>query len=150
MICAAITDRNKEMEAIISFLKMFGAVMMAAALNWLMPIRSFVAITLFLVVADLVTGIQAARKRQEVIHSRGFRRTILKFTMYCTAIISAHGIEQVYFPAFPMVFSISAYVAISEFWSILENVGTVTGVSVLESVRGYMTGIIQPRKKPEQ
>lgn len=142
-----IKDRNKEMEAVISFLKTFGAVVTAAALNWLLPIKTFVAVTLLLVFADLITGIQAARKRSEVIHSRGFRRTALKFAMYCTAIISAHGIEAVYFPEFPMVFTISAYVAISEFWSILENVGSVTGVNVLESVRGRLSEILKINQK---
>lgn len=142
-----IKDRNKEMEAVISFLKTFGAVVTAAALNWLLPIKTFVAVTLLLVFADLITGIQAARKRSEAIHSRGFRRTALKFAMYCTAIVSAHGIEAVYFHDFPMVFTISAYVAISEFWSILENVGTVTGVNVLESVRGRLSEILKINQK---
>lgn len=139
-------QNQKEMEQALTFLKLFATVTLAAAVNWVLPLRSFIGVTLLLVCADLVTGVQAAYKRGEIIHSRGFRRTVLKFAMYSVAILAAHALESVFFPGFPMVFSISAYIAVSEFWSVLENVGTVTGTNVLESVREYLAGIVKSKK----
>lgn len=140
-----IPNRNKEMEQVVTFLKVFFTVSLAATIQWVLPLRAFIGVTLLLVCADLVTGVQAAYKRGEIIHSKGFRRTILKFTMYCTAIISAHAMESVFFPTFPMVFSISAYIASAELWSVLENVGTVTGTNVLEAIREYLAGIVKSK-----
>jgi hypothetical protein len=133
-----LIDQKKEMEQFETFLRLFFTVTLAALLDWVLPIRAFVGITLFLVCADLVTGIQAAHKRGEKIHSRGLRRTVLKFTMYSIAIMGAHTMQSVFFPHFPMVFSISAYIAVSEFWSVLENVGTTTGTNVLSAIREYL------------
>ncbi len=143
------TDCTKEMEQAITFLKLFFTVTVAAAVQFVLPLKSFIGVTLLLVVADLITGVQAAAKRGEMIHSRGFRRTVLKFSMYCVAIIGAHAMETVFFKDFPMVFSISAYIAVAEFWSLLENVGTVTGTNVLESVRKQLSGILKNSKSNE-
>lgn len=74
-------------------------------------------------------------------------QAILKFTMYCVAIVTAHSMEMVFFPAFPMVFSISAYIAAAEFWSVLENVGTVTGTNVLEVVRKQLSGVLKKKEE---
>lgn len=134
---------QKEMEQVFATIKIFFAIATAAAIQWVLPLKAFVGVTLLLVLADLVTGVQAAARRGEVVHSRGFRRTVLKFTMYCVAIIAAHAMETVFFPAFPMVFTISAYIAATEFWSVLENVGTVTGTNVLEAVRRYLSDILK-------
>lgn len=137
----------KEMEQFFSFAKLFFAVTLAAAINWLMPLAQFVGVTLFLVFGDLATGVYAAKARGEQIHSRGLRRTLLKFSMYSIAIIGAHALESVFFGTFPMVFSISAYIAVTEFWSVLENVGMITGTNVLNALRQYLEKTIIDKKK---
>lgn len=125
------SDRKKMIEIAKNFLLILGM----AALNWLVPIRDFVLVTLLLVFFDLGTGLQAARKRGETIHSKGLRRTITKFAMYVAAIIGANAVQTVYFPQFPMVFAISAFIAATELLSVLENVGTVTGTNVAGVIR---------------
>lgn len=146
MILPLIHTRDKEMEYIITTLKVLGFTALAALLDWVMPIKTFVIITLLLVFADLFTGIAAARKREEAVHSKGLRRTITKFSMYTISILGAHSLQCVYFPNFPMVFTISAYISVTEFWSVLENVGTVTNTNVLEAARGYLSGIVKKEK----
>jgi phage-related holin len=136
-------DFQKEMEQAITTLKLVFTVTMAATVQWVLPLKSFIGAMLLLVLADLITGVHAASKRGEVVHSRGFRRTVVKFTMYCVAIVTAHAMETVFFPAFPMVFAIAAYIAATEFWSVLENVGTVTGTNVLEAVRKYLGNFLK-------
>jgi len=141
-----INTRDKDMEYILTTLKVVGFTTLAAFLDWVMPIKTFVIATLLLVFADLITGIAAARKREELVHSKGLRRTVTKFSMYTISIFGAHSIQGVYFPDFPMVFTISAYISVTEFWSVLENVGTVTNTNVLEAVRGYLSGIVKKEK----
>lgn len=115
------------------------AIMLAAFLNWVIPVQQMVASIFLLVVADLITGLAAAKKRNEVIHSKGLRRSTLKFGMYCVAIVSCHSVETVYFKDFPVVYMVAAYIAGTELWSVLENVGTVTGTNVLNSIREYLS-----------
>lgn len=138
--------RDKEMEYILTTLKVFGITALAALLDWVMPIKTFIAITLLLVMADLFTGIAAARARQEIVHSKGLRRTALKFSMYTISIFGAHAMQTVYFKGFPMVFTISAYISVTEFWSVLENVGVVTNTNVLEAVRSQLSGFLKKEK----
>lgn len=136
----------KEMEQFLTLVKMYAIIVLTAALNWVFPLAQFVGVTLFLVAADLASGIYAARARREVIHSKGLRRTALKFCMYSLAIVGAHAMETVFFQSFPMVFSISAYIAVTEFWSVLENVGTITGTNVLNAVRQYFEKVTIGKK----
>jgi phage-related holin len=117
----------------------------AALFAHLLPLKQFVAVTLMMVVFDLISGIQAAKKRGEIIHSKGLRRSVLKFAMYCMAILGGDAIARVYFPTFPMVYAISCYICVTEFYSVLENVGTVTGTNVLSVVREQLEKVI---KKP--
>lgn len=136
---------KKAMENAISTVKYFVAIAFAATVDWLIPITTFVGVVLMLVVVDLITGIQAAKTRKQAVHSRGLQRTTIKFTMYTAAILAAHAVEHTFFKGFPMVFSISAYIAVTEFWSILENVGTVTGTNVLEVVREKLTEFVKSK-----
>lgn len=139
---------QKDMEYIVTVLKVFLATTIVALLDWCVPIKGFVATTLMLVAADLFTGIAAASHRKEVIHSRGLRRSVVKFCMYMAAIFGARSLESVYFPNFPMVFTISCYICVTEFYSVLENVGTVTNTNVLESVREYLGNIVKKKTPP--
>ena len=130
------------------FVKGVVAATLAAILNYFLPVQHFVAITFGLILADLITGLQAARKRGEVIHSKGLRRSSQKFMMYCFALLSAHGIQHTYFGDFPLAYTVSAYISITEFWSVLENVGVVTGTNVLEAVKDKLTDVL--KNKPKQ
>lgn len=136
-----------EMEGLY-FIKGVVAAALAAILNYFVPVHHFVAITLGLILADLITGIQAARKRGEAIQSKGLRRSSQKFMMYCFALLSAHSIQATYFGDFPLAYTVSAYISITEFWSVLENVGAVTGTNVLEAVRGKLSEVL--KNKPKQ
>jgi phage-related holin len=133
MLYPSIKYEKSDMEYMLTILKAFVVLAVAAVLDWLVPVKTFVAATLLLVVADLVTGVQAARRRNEAVNSKGLRRSVLKFSMYCVAIIAAHTMQTVYFHTFPLVFGISAYISATELWSILENVGQVTGTNLLSA-----------------
>ncbi len=137
---------NKSMIHMIEFLKVWFAAIAAACLNYLIPISPFIFLTFGLVVGDLTTGIMAAAKRGERITSKGLSRSIAKFVLYSVAIVSSRGMEQVYFQGFPLVFTVAGYICATEFWSLLENVGAVTGADIISAVSGKLKELKPPTK----
>jgi phage-related holin len=96
-------------------------------------IQLFLAITLWMVFADFVVGIIAARHRKETISSSGIARTVSKFTVYILAILSGRGVEIVFLPqsiieTSYVTYMIAGTITLREFKSLLENVEDITGV----------------------
>lgn len=102
------------------------------------PIAGFIVTGSILVVADLVTGIIAAQKKKEPIHSNGLRRTVTKIVSYMAAVLLGHIVQQVYLPSVPIVYAISLYIALIEFKSNLENLSIITGTDIGKAVWGMI------------
>ena len=83
-----------------------------------------------LVFADVFTGIRAAKKRGERIHSRTMGRTISKMIFYTLAILLARVMELVFIPWLPVAQLTSGYIALVEFKSNMENIGTITDTDI--------------------
>lgn len=115
------------------------------ASSFFVPIGPFFGIVLFLVVADLLTGIRAAVKRKERISSSGFRRTVEKIVLYCLAIFLSEGMKNVFMPFAPVTYITAFAIALTEFKSNIENIETVTGVNIWASIKGYFEKIQPPR-----
>jgi phage-related holin len=104
------------------------------------PILPFVALTVVLVVLDMLTGIAAAYHRGEKITSKAMRRTVLKIALYMAAILACEGVHLVFLlklgssGVINLVFVASGLVAATELKSLLENVHTVTGVDFLTKI----------------
>jgi uncharacterized membrane protein len=111
-------------------------------LSWLVqfisPLAPFLIFTTFLVLTDLYTGVKAARKRNEVIHSKGLRRSVTKISLYFAAILLARGMEIVFLSPkgfdFDLTYIVAGLIALTEFKSNLENISTVTGVPFWEKI----------------
>lgn len=136
----------KSMMSILEFTKMWFVAIAAACVNYLLPIKAFIFITFGMVAGDLITGIMAAGKRGEAITSAGLSRSVVKFVMYAVAIVASHAMEHVYFAgAFPLVYTVAGYICVTEFWSLLENVGTVTGADIISVVKGKLMDFKTPK-----
>ena len=83
-----------------------------------------------LVFADVFTGIAAAKKRNERIHSKGMSRTVGKMLYYTIAIILSRVMEMAFISWLPVAQLTSGYIAVVEFKSNMENIAQVTGVDV--------------------
>ena len=59
--------------------------------SFIIPIKSFLLFTVFVVFADTVTGIMAAKKRGEEITSKGLYRTSQKCLVYLCGIMIFEG-----------------------------------------------------------
>ena len=85
-----------------------------------------IGVVFVVVFLDTVTGVLAANRRKEVITSYGMRRTIVKLLEYLAVVIAAVTLGNSFegwlfwLPEFT-----AAYVGITEFKSVIENVGMV-------------------------
>jgi uncharacterized membrane protein len=98
--------------------------------SFLLPIQHFLIFTIFVVFADTVTGIIAAKKRNEAITSKGLYRTSQKVVVYFVGIMIFHGASVTFGLPSQIVYSVSFLIAFTELYSISENIKSITGVNI--------------------
>jgi phage-related holin len=110
--------------------------LLISLLSFLTPIKEWILLVGFLVVADMVSAIIATYKTKglESIESRKLARTVAKFTAYGIVVMVTHAIETLFFPDIPAVKLVSGFVAMVEVKSIDENIKIITGKSFLKMV----------------
>ena len=109
--------------------------LVVSLISVLAPIKAVLLVTGYLIMADLVSGILAAKKRGDSITSSGIRRTVVKFLVYNLAILTAFLIET-YLVAnvFPMAKIVSSIIGVTEGVSIFENLNTINGSNIFKKV----------------
>lgn len=101
----------------------------------LAPIQAVLLSVGFLIIADLVTGVWAARKRGEPITSAALRRTISKMLIYQLCIISGHLVEHnLMNDAVPVTKLIASVIGLVELKSLLENANGILGVDIFREL----------------
>lgn len=87
----------------------------------------------FLVFADLITGVKAAKHRGEKIRSKKLYRTGEKILVHFILIILSRLMELYILSGIPIVNLLSGFIAVYEFKSILENYKDITGIDLIKS-----------------
>jgi len=96
------------------------------------PIQSVLFACGALIVADMVTGIIAAKKRGEKITSAQMRRSVSKLIVYQIAIISGFILEKYMLQDLvPVSKIVAGVIGMVEFTSILENGSAIAGKDLL-------------------
>jgi uncharacterized membrane protein len=98
--------------------------------SFFFPIKHFLIFTIFVVFADTVTGIIAAKKRNEAITSKGLYRTSQKVVVYFVGIMIFHGASVTFGLPSQIVYSVSFLISFTELYSISENIKSITGVNI--------------------
>lgn len=112
------------------------------------PIKAVLLVTGVLIFVDLITGILAARARQEQISSAGLRRTITKMFVYNTAIVMGFLVEtHMTGTLIPMVKIVAGYIGLTEFLSILENLNTLGKGQLLKGLLEKLNSINAKKKE---
>ena len=93
-----------------------------------------------LILADVVTGCKAAKMRGEEIRSNRMARTISKIIFYSIAIILSRVMEVAFMDWMPVAQITARYIAIVEFKSNMENIGSITGVDVWKHIMTKIEG----------
>lgn len=104
-----------------------------ASIAILAPIHALLIVTSILIAADTITGILAAYHRKEKINSRSFGRIIVKLLLYNLFIIASFLVEKyVLLDTIQFTRIAVAIIALTELYSVLENVESATGISLLK------------------
>lgn len=106
-----------------------------AILSVFAPAQELLIATGVLVIADMVTGILAARKLGQPITSAGLRRTVSKMLVYQLAVGSAFLVQHYMAgDAVPISNIVSSAIGLTELKSIIENVDKIRGSSILKDL----------------
>jgi uncharacterized membrane protein len=98
--------------------------------SFFIPIKGFLLFTVFVVFADTVTGIMAARKRGESITSKGLYRTSQKVVVYFVGIMIFEGAKNTFSLPLNITYMVAFTIATTELYSIAENIKSMTGVNI--------------------
>lgn len=111
----------------------------------LAPIQSVMMTALILVMADLITGIAAARTKKQKITSSGFRRTITKLLIYQIVIVLGFLTETYLTGSLvPLSKIISTLIGLTEMKSLVENLNDISGGSLLKSLVKKLNSVKEP------
>jgi len=98
--------------------------------SFFLPIKHFLIFTIFVVFADTVTGIMAAKKRGEPITSKGLYRTSQKVVVYFVGIMIFEGAKNTFSLPLNITYMVAFTIATTELYSISENIKSMTGVNI--------------------
>lgn len=99
------------------------------------PIKALMLVVGFLIFADLLTGIMAARKRGEKITSAAMRRTVSKLAVYHIVILAGFLTEVYMIDNAIAISKIAAgIIGITELLSILENSSVILEQNVFKKL----------------
>jgi uncharacterized membrane protein len=98
--------------------------------SFFIPIKGFLIFTIFVVFADTVTGIKAAKKEKQKISSKGLYRTTEKIIVYFVAILIFEGAKNTFSIPFPMTYMVAMMISATELFSVAENIKRITGVEL--------------------
>ena len=98
-----------------------------------LPVKATLVTVMVLTVADLVSGIAAARKKRKRITSAGLKRTIIKTTVY-EAVVMLGFLTERYMTgdAVPVVKILAGFIGLTEFKSVMENIEIISGMSIIK------------------
>jgi phage-related holin len=109
--------------------------LLLATLAAFSPIKMVIITVGVLIMADLTTGILAARKRGEKISSSAMRRTISKMFIYQLTIICGFMLEtNILSNIIPVAKIVAGVIGMVEFKSILENANTIVGGDIYKMI----------------
>ena len=98
--------------------------------SFFIPIKGFLIFTIFVVFADMGTGIIAAKKERQKINSKGLYRTMEKIVVYFCGILIFEGARNTFSLPFNITYMAAFLIATVELYSISENIKRITGVNL--------------------
>jgi phage-related holin len=110
--------------------KKWAIALVMSGLSMLAPAANLMFAIGFLVVSDFITGVLAARKREETINSKKMRNSVTKGIGYMVAILVAYLMQKAFIKDFEVMKIVAALIAFIELKSIDENLESLTGKSL--------------------
>jgi len=111
------------------------------------PVKQMLITAFCLVLADMLFGIFAARKRKDPITSAGLGRTLVKIFVYsmsiCLGFLTEHYLTG---GTFPILSIITSLIGLTEIKSILENLNEISGTDLLRSILDKLSSVNYKKK----
>lgn len=109
--------------------------MVVSSVAFLLPIKLVIITAGVLILADLFTGILAAKKRGEKITSAALSRTVAKMAVYQTVIITGYMLQvNLLGNVVPVINLVGSVIGMVEFKSIVENANTILGTDIFKEL----------------
>jgi hypothetical protein len=106
-----------------------------SSVAFLLPIKLVILTAGVLIIADLFTGILAAKKREEKITSAALSRTVAKMAVYQTVIITGYMLQMnLLGNVVPVINLVGSVIGMVEFKSIVENANTILGTDIFKEL----------------
>ncbi len=121
-----------------TFFKKHWDTILSALIGFFIPIFNLLLATGILILADMITGIYAAKKRGEKIESKKMGRSITKCIFYYLAIILGHIMEVVFVQDLPIAKITAGIISTVEFKSNMENIAAITGIDLWKLLKEKM------------
>lgn len=114
-------------------------------ISFLAPVHAILASVFVLILADLFTGIWAAKKKKEKISSKNLKKTIVKLFVYECVIVMGFICQTYLVTILPLVSMTASVIGLVEFVSFLENVSTITDISFDTVIKRLRDGTSKDR-----
>ena len=113
---------------------------LVSSLAFLLPIKLVIITAGVLILTDLLTGMAAARKRNEKITSAGLSRTLAKMAVYQTVIITGYMLQMnLLSNMVPVINIVGGVIGMVEFKSIIENANCILGADIFKEVMARLS-----------
>jgi hypothetical protein len=108
---------------------------LVSSVAFLLPIKLVILTAGILIIADLFTGMLAAKKRGEKITSAALSRTVAKMAVYQTVIITGFMLQKnLLGDIVPVINIVGGVIGMVEFKSIIENANTILGTDIFKEI----------------
>jgi phage-related holin len=114
---------------------------------FLTPIKEVMLAVAFLIIADAITGIWAAKKKGEKFSSNKFFDSIVKLIFYLVLIMISRMTELYLISHLPLVQLSIYFIVFYEFSSFLENVGVITGRDIFSWFKTTLSSLKSNSRK---
>ncbi len=122
-----------------------------SAVSVFAPIKGVIITVGIVIVVDLVTGVLAAKKRNEKITSAGLRRSLSKALIYQTAILTGFLMEKYLLgDIIPITKLLAGAIGSVEMLSVVENLNTLSDNNVFKKVVDLLGSINDKKKGSEE
>lgn len=112
---------------------------LAIILAILAPVKTVMISVGFLIVADLITGVWASKKKRVKITSARMSHSVTKMAAYQIAVITGFVCEKYLISsAVPITQIVSGLIGATELLSCYENINIITGVDFKKKIFDYL------------
>lgn len=114
---------------------------------FLLPAYQYVGVIIFLLIADMITGIWKAIKNGEPVTAELIGKTITRMILWNVGILCSFLVQSVITSnAIPIMLIFSMLICVREFKSIIENIEAITNTKIWEYIVTQITTILPNHK----